>query len=116
MPRYQFIVKETPHGKAHHSDPAPHRHVDRRELLAQKGNVIDVERAKAVEEAYVGGFGYYTWTVDAPSITAVIAVMQECERHGFVEIYSGLTLVPTDKDKSDIDGFLAEMRRRFPDQ
>jgi hypothetical protein len=115
MPQYQFIVKETPQGKAHHSDPRPHSHLDRREVARQKGHIIGVERPRDVEEAYVGGFGYYTWTVEAPNITSVIALIQECERHGFVELYSGPMPVLTDKDNSDIGGFSAEMRGRFPD-
>jgi hypothetical protein len=115
MPQYQFIVKETPQGKAHHSDPRPHSHLDRRELTRQKAHIIGVERPKDVTEVYVDGFGYYTWVVDAPGITAVIALIQECERHGFVELYSGPMPVLTDKDRSDIDVFSTQMRGAFPD-
>jgi hypothetical protein len=116
MLRYQFIVKETPQGKAHHSDPRPHSHLDRRELSRQKGHIIGVERVGDVEEAYVDGFGYYTWVVDAPSVAAVIALMQECVRHGFVELHSGPVPELTDKERSDIDVFSHQMRTAFPDK
>ena len=115
MPRYQFIIKETPKGKTHHSDPRPHSHLDRRELSRQKGHIIGVEMVGTVAEAYVDGYGYYTWVVNAPSVTAVIALIQECERHGFVELYSGPMPDLTDKDKSDIELFSHQMRTAFPD-
>ncbi len=115
MSLYQFVVKETPQGKTHHDDQRPHNHLDRRELARQKGHVIGVERPGDVVEAYIGGFGYYTWVVDAPDITNVIAFIQECERHGFVELYSGPTPVLTEKDLSEIEIFSASMKKAFPD-
>ena len=109
--QYQFIVKETPQGKADHS-----RHLSRRDTATQKGHIIGVERPKDVEEAYVGGFGYYTWHVDAPNVEAVIALIQECERHGFVELYSGPMPELTDKQRFDIDVLAHKMRTAFPDK
>jgi hypothetical protein len=115
MSKYQFIIKETPQGKAHHSDPRPHSHLDRRELSRQKGHIIGVEMVGNVQEAYVDGYGYYTWVVDGPSVTHVVALIQECERHGFVELYSGPMPDLTDKDKSDLELFSHQMRTAFPD-
>jgi hypothetical protein len=117
MSLYQFVLKETPQGKAHHDDPPPaHNHLDRRKLGTEKGHAIRVERQGDVVEAYIEGCGYYTWTVDAPSITRVMAFIQECERHGFVELYYGPIPVLTEEDLSEIENLLATIKKAFPDQ
>jgi len=110
MERYQFVVKETPQGKAHHNDPPPNRYTDRRLEATGKGIAIGVVRPFDVVENYMGGFGYFTWTVDAPSIKEVIALIKECERHGFVELYWGPTRVLDDKDLAEMEGFAVTMR------
>ena len=118
MSLYQFVLKETPLGKAHHDDlPPAENHTDRRNLAKEKGHqVFGVERQGDVVEAYIEGYGYYTWVVDAPSVAAVIALIQECERHGFVELYYGPMPVLTEKDLSDIKKLLANVKEKFPDQ
>jgi len=116
MSLYQFVLKETPQGKAHHDDPPPaHDHTFRRNLGTAKAHAIGVERQGEVVEAYVEGYGYYTWTVDAPSTTRLMTFIQECERHGFVELYYGPVPVLTDEDLSEIKNLLATIRRDFPD-
>jgi hypothetical protein len=116
MSLYQFVLKETPQGKAHHNGPPPaHNHLDRRQLGTEKGHAIEVGRVGDVVEAYVEGYGYYTWTVDARSITRVMALIQECERHGFVELYYGPIPVLTPEDKLEIESLLATIKRTFQD-
>jgi hypothetical protein len=118
MSLYQFVFKETPQGMAHHDDPPPaHNHYDRRNLGTEKGHaVFKVERQGDVVEAYIEGYGYYTWTVDARSITGLMAFIQECERHGFVELYYGPIPVLTEEDLSEIKNLLARVKEAFPDQ
>jgi hypothetical protein len=116
MPLYQFVVKETAQGKAHHSDPPPNNYLNRRETARQKGDLISAKRQGAVAENYIDGFGYFTWVVDAPSMTNVIALIRECERHGFVELYWGPRPAITGQDIVDLEGFSADIKRAFPDK
>jgi len=88
MPQYQFVVKETPQGKADHD-----KHLHRREVARQKGHVMGAERQGEVVETYEDGFGCYTWVVDAPSRAILDDFIKECERHGFVKLSSGPTLL-----------------------
>src|SRR5215470_16359179 len=116
MSLYQFVLKETPQGKAHHDGPPPaNNHIERRNLGTQKCPLFSVERQGEVVEAYVMGYGYYTWTLNAPSITNVMAFIQECERHGFVKLYYGPVPVLTPEDLSEIQNILATVRARFQD-
>ena len=117
MSLYQFVLKETPQGKAHHDDPPPaHDHTFRRNLGTAKAHAIGVERQGEVVEAYVEGYGYYTWTVDTPNIAKLMGFIQECERHGFVELYYGPIPILTEKDLSEIENVLAKIKEAFPDQ
>lgn len=117
MSLYQFVVKETPLGKAHHDDPPPaHNHIDRRNLATAKGLAVGVRRPGDVVEAYIEGYGYYTWTVDIPNIATLMGFIQECERHGFVELYYGPIPVFTEKDLLDIKSVLDTIKEKFPDQ
>src|SRR6266853_526643 len=109
MSLYVFILKETAQGTAHHDDPSPHNHLDRRQTGTDKGEAIQVYRQGDVTEKNIGGFWYYTWVVDAPNINRVTAFIRECVRHGFVELYSGPTPAFTDKDLAEINDLLAKL-------
>ena len=115
MPKFQFVFKETPKGKAQHDGPPPlSTHLDRRTHATNKGPVIGVIRQGDVSEHYIGGSWYYTWIVESPSITNVTAFLQECVFYGFVELCSGPTPVLTDEDSLAIKGFYAELKAKFP--
>jgi hypothetical protein len=114
MSLYVFILKETSQGKAHHDDPSPHNHLDRRQTGTDKGAAIQVYRQGDVEENYIGDSWYYTWVVDAQNINRVTAFIRECVRHGFVELYSGPNPAFTEKDLAEIDDLLAQLRAKFP--
>ena len=101
MSLYQFILKETPKGRADHS-----HHLDRRQEGTAKGAVIGVYRQGDVTETCMGDSWYYTWVVESDSITRVTAFVQECVFYGFVELYSGPTPVFTDEDSSEIKRLL----------
>jgi len=112
MPQYQFVLKETAQGKATRT---PTR--TRREIVKNKGHAIFVELVpgRDVEEAFVNGFGHYTWVVDSPNIMNVIALIQECERHGFVTLDSGPTPILTQGDLPEIARLSDTMKNAFPD-
>jgi hypothetical protein len=109
MSLYQFVLKETPKGKADHD-----HHLNRRQDAANKGPVIGVFRQGDVCENYIGGSWYYTWVVESASITRVTAFLQECVFYGFVELSSGPTPVFTDEDLLEMKRFYGELRAAFP--
>jgi hypothetical protein len=109
MSLYQFVLKETPNGKADHD-----HHLDRRATGTSKGVVIGVIRQGDVVERYVGDSWYYGWVVDAPNINRVTAFLRECVRWGFVELYSGPTSASTEEDSLEIENLLYELRKAFP--
>jgi hypothetical protein len=109
MSLYQFVLKETPKGKADHD-----HHLDRRLEGTNKGPVIGVYRQGDVAENYIDGSWYYTWLVESDSITRVTAFIQECVFYGFVVLSSGPTPVSTDEDSLEIERFSAELQAAFP--
>jgi hypothetical protein len=111
MSLYQFVLKETPQGKADHVN-----HLGRRQEGTQKGPVIGVFRQGDVAENYVGGSWYYTWVVESSSINNVTAFIRECVHYGFVELYTGPTPVLTDGDSLEIENLSTQLRVAFPER
>jgi hypothetical protein len=111
MPKYQFVLKETPQGKADHRN-----HLRRRQIAVAKAHILEVDLAQPVVETLIGGDYYYTWIVDAPDIYTVLALIQEFTHWGFVELYSGPTPVFTAEELLQIQKLSVKLRDAFPDE
>jgi|SRR5215470_19181848 len=110
MPQYQFVLKETPAGKAKHDT-----HLDRRAEAVAKADAISTHLTQPVVETLIAGDWYYTWVVDAPDILTVSAFIQECIRHPNVGLSSGPTPVFTAEELSRIQSLSAKLRA-LPDK
>src|SRR5258708_4197140 len=96
MPRYKFVLKETPIGKADHGN-----HLRRRGIAVQKANVFEVHLVPPMpppdygvpETQTPGGDWCYTWVVDAPDMPTLWALIREFTRWGNVEHLKDISLL-----------------------
>jgi len=118
MPRYQFVLKETPIGKANHDT-----HVDRRKIAKAKAAALLTypvdgvceEPIENVCEQLIGGDWYYTWIVDTPDMPHLWAFIRECTRHPYVTLSSGPEPVFSAAELSQIEELSHKLRTEFPD-
>lgn len=114
MPQFKFVLKETPMGKAHHDDPPPNGHLDRRNTATAKAELLSTHLTQPVGEQMIFGDWYYTWVVDSPDINVVWALLGEFTHWGFVELFSGPTSVFAAEELSEIQSLSVKLRSAFP--
>jgi hypothetical protein len=116
MPRYQFVLKETPIGQADHGN-----HLHRRAIAVAKAQVLGVVLAQpmpppdyGIPESQIAGDWCYTWVVDAPDILTVWALIKEFTLWGNVGLYSGPTPVFSVGELLLIRKLSVKLRDAFP--